>query len=98
MKKIFATSLVFLIPLSSFAFLQNSDFSLNEPAGFFWGVWHGLLAPYTLLVRWFIDGIQMYTVFNNGWFYDLGFLIGASGSLPLGWLAAIFSIVYIVFF
>ena len=61
--------------------------SYNQP-GFFAGIWHGLLAPYTLIIRIFLD-IQMYAVPNSGWLYDCGFLIGVAGALPIGWLAAI---------
>ncbi len=98
MKKIIIATIVCLIPVTTFAFLQNGDFATATPAGFLWGVWHGLLAPYSLIARWFIDNIQMYTTFNNGWLYDAGFLLGASGSIPLGWLAALFSVAYMLFF
>lgn len=59
-----------------------------EVPGFFQGIWHGLLAPWTLVLRIFLD-IKMYAFPNSGWFYDLGFLIGVVFSLPVGWLAAI---------
>jgi hypothetical protein len=59
-----------------------------EVPGFFDGIWHGLLAPWTLILRIFMD-IKMYAFPNSGWFYDLGFLIGVVFSLPVGWLAAI---------
>jgi hypothetical protein len=59
-----------------------------DPPGFFVGIWHGLLAPYTLVIRIFLD-IRMYAIPNSGWLYDCGFLIGVAGSLPIGWLAAL---------
>ena len=59
-----------------------------DPPGFFAGIWHGLLAPYTLVIRFFLD-IHMYAVPNSGWLYDCGFLIGVAGSFPIGWLAAL---------
>lgn len=88
--------LFLLLPIATNAFVQGGDFSYYDPAGFFSGIWHGLLAPYSLIVRWFID-IQIYATPNTGWFYDLGFLIGIAGSLPIGWAAAILSIVGHVF-
>lgn len=63
----------------------------NDVPGFFMGIWHGLVAPYTLVVRWFID-IQMYALPNSGFGYDLGFLLGIIGSIPVGWLATLISI------
>ena len=59
--------------------------------GFFVGVWDGLIAPWTLLLRAFLD-IKMYAVPNSGWWYDAGFLLGITGSMPLGWIAALIAI------
>ena len=73
------------------AFVQKYSYSEYDPPGIFSGVWHGLLAPYSLIARWFIDEGAMYAVPNTGWFYDLGFLIGMGGSIPIGWIAAIIS-------
>ena len=66
---------------------HQSEYAYHAPT-FFHGIWHGLLAPWTLLIRTFMD-IQMYAIPNAGWLYDAGFLIGILGSLPIGWLAAI---------
>ena len=59
--------------------------------GFLVGVWHGLLAPWTLILRLFMD-IKMYAFPNSGWLYDFGFLIGVGFSLPIGWLAALIAL------
>jgi hypothetical protein len=66
--------------------------NISDPPGFFLGIWHGLLAPWTLILRLFMD-IKMYAMPNSGWLYDLGFLIGIVFSLPLGWIAAIIAVV-----
>ena len=50
-------------------------------AGFWAGLWHGLICPFTFVISLFNHGIRMYEVHNNGMWYDLGFLIGASSSL-----------------
>ncbi|HEV7702042.1 MAG TPA: hypothetical protein VGO63_01185 [Candidatus Paceibacterota bacterium] len=89
--------IVFLPSISS-AFVVQSDYSSYEPAGLVLGVWHGLLVPWSLIARWFISDIGMYAIDNTGWFYDAGFLIGASGSIPFGWLAAIISAISHIFF
>ena len=49
-----------------------------EGAGFWLGVWHGLVAPVTFVVSLFSDRVGMYAVRNVGHLYDLGFLIGLS--------------------
>ena len=78
-------------PNTADAFVQEHTYSEYNPPGFFSGIWHGLLAPYSLVARWFIDNTVMYAVPNTGWFYDAGFLIGVTGSIPIGWMAAILS-------
>jgi len=55
---------------------------LNEPdengrlAGAGQGLWHGLIAPVTLVSSFFNENSQMYEVHNNGNEYNLGFLVG----------------------
>lgn len=40
------------------------------------GLWHGIIAPATLLVSFFSPDIRMYEVHNAGSEYDVGFLLG----------------------
>jgi hypothetical protein len=40
------------------------------------GLWHGLIAPATLVVSFFNSDVRMYEVHNAGSEYDLGFLLG----------------------
>lgn len=57
-----------------------------DPAGFFWGIWHGWLAPVSLIMGLFDRSIRVYEVMNTGWFYDLGFymaIISGFGGLSL---------------
>jgi len=62
-----------------------------DTPGFLMGVWHGLLAPWSLIARLFLD-VKMYAYPNAGWFYDLGFLLGVLFSIPIGWIAAIIAL------
>lgn len=48
---------------------------VNGP-GFFLGLWHGIISPFTFFVHIFVDGIAVYASPNNGGWYDFGFLIG----------------------
>ena len=43
--------------------------------GFWYGLWHGIIAPIALVVGWFTD-ISIYAIYNNGGWYDFGFLLG----------------------
>jgi hypothetical protein len=57
-----------------------------SPAGFFWGVWHGWVAPVSLIVGLFNHAIRVYEPINSGWWYDLGFyaaLVGGFGGFAL---------------
>lgn len=50
----------------------------GEPAGFWSGLWHGLIAPFSFVMSLFSDRIAMYAINNNGGWYDFGFVLGAS--------------------
>lgn len=47
--------------------------------GFFWGIWHGFIAPFDFLGMLFSNDITMYAQNNSGALYALGFLIGSGG-------------------
>ncbi len=49
--------------------------SAFNPSGFFSGVWHGWIAPFSLIIGIFNHSIRVYEVNNTGWWYDLGFYI-----------------------
>ena len=42
------------------------------------GLWHGIIAPATLLISFFDSNVRMYQVHNAGSEYDLGFLVGVA--------------------
>ena len=49
--------------------------SRGRPAGLLLGIWHGWLAPVSLIVSLFRDGVRIYEPMNTGWWYDFGFYI-----------------------
>jgi len=51
----------------------------SEPAGFWAGLWHGMIAPITFLVSLFNDGVSIYETNNNGRWYEFGFLLAMGG-------------------
>jgi len=53
--------------------------SPENPAGFFKGVWHGWIAPVSLVWGIFNPQIRIYEPYNKGWFYDFGFYIAIIG-------------------
>ncbi len=46
-----------------------------KPAGFLSGIWHGWIAPFSLILSIFNKSISIYEPFNTGWWYDFGFYI-----------------------
>lgn len=48
-----------------------------DPPGFFLGLFHGFLILFSLIGSIFMD-IRIYAFPNSGFFYDLGYLIGAA--------------------
>jgi len=53
----------------------------GDVAGFWMGLWHGIIAPITFLISLFKDTVNIYDVHNNGNWYDFGFMFGLSISL-----------------
>lgn len=92
LKKITLISLVILV-LGGCTFAGDSSTFTQGTPGFLMGIWHGIIAPYTLIVRFFLE-IEMYAIPNSGLPYDVGFLLGIIGAIPLGWLATIVSILF----
>lgn len=76
MKKI-KLSLVVIVIMIVFAgcIPGTGRYSPVEPAGFFSGVWHGWIAPISLIGGLFNPSIRVYEPINSGWWYDLGFYI-----------------------
>jgi hypothetical protein len=58
----------------------------EKPAGFFWGIWHGWIAPISLIWSIFDRSIRVYEKVNTGWWYDFGYymaVISGFGGLSL---------------
>jgi hypothetical protein len=75
-----------IILLASFALLLLigcadvevvSDCVINKPYGFWNGLWHGIVSPFSFIGSLFSDNIALYAVNNNGGWYDFGFVLGA---------------------
>jgi hypothetical protein len=47
-------------------------------AGFWQGLWQGLISPITFLVSLFNNNVNIYEVHNNGNWYNFGFMLGVS--------------------
>jgi len=56
----------------------NSKYKLPNatPAGFWAGLWHGLIAPLLFWISLFTPSVRVYEINNKGRRYDFGFLVG----------------------
>jgi hypothetical protein len=50
----------------------------GKVAGFWQGLWQGIISPITFVISLFSDTVHVYEVHNNGNWYNFGFLFGAS--------------------
>ncbi len=50
----------------------------EHPAGFWLGLWQGMILPITWVVSLFTDTVSPYEVHNSGGWYDTGFVLGIS--------------------
>lgn len=58
----------------------------KQPSGFFMGIWHGWIAPISLIVRLFKPEVRIYDPINTGWWYEFGYymaVISGFGGLSL---------------
>ncbi len=56
----------------------DPQFTSKTPAGFWVGVWHGIISCVTLILGIWNHGVKVYEVDNTGGWYDFGFLIGVT--------------------
>lgn len=52
---------------------------LGHQYGFWGGLWHGLITPFSFIGSLFWDDVTVYAVNNNGGWYNFGFLLGVGG-------------------
>jgi len=76
---IFLCVFILIIVTSSCA-PGNTKFDA-KPAGFWAGLWHGLICVITFIISLFSKNVTMYEVSNSGGWYNFGFLLGAAIAL-----------------
>ena len=56
--------------------LVNVPDETGQVAGFWQGLWHGIIAPVTFVISLFSDTVDVFETHNNGNWYVFGFLLG----------------------
>lgn len=73
-------ALLLLVLISGCAPGVNPDVGTPDAAGVvagFWlGLWHGIIAPVTFVISLFVEDVNIYEVHNSGNWYDAGFMLG----------------------
>lgn len=82
MRKSYLLCLVFFIVVffaGCFAGPNTSAYTAGEGsiAGFWLGLWHGMISPGTFIISLFSDSVNFYEVHNNGGWYNFGFVLGS---------------------
>ena len=62
-----------IVLLASSCIPGDGKNNVTKPANFLMGIWHGWIAPISVIVGIFNKNIRVYEVNNTGWWYDLGF-------------------------
>lgn len=86
LKKIVILCLTLVLVLTLTGCLPGNLRYKGRSAGFFWGLWHGWVAPVSLIIQLFKPQVRLYEVNNVGWLYDFGFymaILGGFGGLSL---------------
>lgn len=53
----------------------DGSYSTDEPATFLSGIWHGWIAPISLILSIWNSNLSIYESINTGFWYDFGFYI-----------------------
>ena len=54
----------------------SEQFTVDHLAGFWYGLWHGMISVITLVIHIFNENVAVYEINNSGGWYDFGFLLG----------------------
>lgn len=89
MKRIAPALILVAVLLSACAAGVNPQLDIVPPdggsvAGFWMGLWHGIITPVTFIISLFTDSVSVYEVHNSGGWYDFGFVLGLTVSVGGG--------------
>ena len=69
---------IFVLTVLPACAVGDARFTLEGPAGFWNGFWHGIISVVSLIIHIFNDTVRVYETNNIGGWYDFGFLIGVT--------------------
>jgi hypothetical protein len=69
-------AVVAALVLAACAAGANPQVGGPDAAGFWQGLWQGLILPVTFVISLFSDNVNIYEVNNDGNWYDFGYVLG----------------------
>ena len=85
MKRLVPLFILLILVLSACSAGANPNVDVAGPdgdiAGFWMGLWHGVIVPITFIISLFSDTVNIYEVHNSGNWYDFGFVLGLTMSV-----------------
>jgi hypothetical protein len=79
---VITASVILIVLLSGCADAIQYQYAVDiKPVGFWYGLWHGMIAPVSFIISLFDSKVAIYAVYNNGGWYNFGYLLGLSISL-----------------
>ncbi len=82
--KIWPILLLFAFASCTATTVNVTECIVDKPAGFWMGLWHGIICGITFIISLFNDDIAIYAINNSGGWYDFGYLIGCGALLSGG--------------
>jgi len=61
-------------------YMGFEEAAIQDPVGFWYGLWHGIICSFAWIGSLFNEDISIYAIYNNGGWYDFGFICGVGGS------------------
>lgn len=77
--KFFVLAFTFLLLSGCADTVVIEQASQIEPVGFWYGLWHGIILPFSFIISLFDSDVAIYAAYNNGGWYDFGFVLGVGG-------------------
>jgi hypothetical protein len=75
-------SIILIVLLNSCADAIQYQYAVDiKPVGFWYGLWHGIIAPISFIISLFDAKVAIYAVYNSGGWYNFGYIIGLSISM-----------------
>jgi hypothetical protein len=83
MQRAVTLALIMIVSALLAACATQPELGSTEAPGFWVGLLHGAIAPFSLIASLFYD-VRIYAYPNSGWSYDAGFFLGIAGAAGSG--------------